>query len=117
MGQAKDINEWFQLDKLQLVSLFGSKAREGEGPDESIPERRGWRVFLSYARADEVAMGKLYDRLSASGFAPWVDVRSIHPGEDWLSAIDTAIRECGFLFYVCPVTQWGGVVPIFETTS
>src|SRR5438046_8442790 len=51
MEDSKDINRWLQLEKMQLISLFGSKAREEIHADEKTEGRVGWRIFLSYARA------------------------------------------------------------------
>src|SRR5256885_4682274 len=100
MEDSKDINRWLQLEKMQLISLFGSKAREEIHADEKTEGRVGWRIFLSYARADEAAVRSLYDRLNESGFTPWMDVKDIHPGEDWSFAIQEAIRDCDF-FILC----------------
>ncbi|MGC1375142.1 MAG: toll/interleukin-1 receptor domain-containing protein [Anaerolineales bacterium] len=41
------------------------------------------RIFLSYAHADFVSVGKLYDYLHEKGFDVWFDKKSLMPGQDW----------------------------------
>jgi hypothetical protein len=57
------------------------------------------RLFLCYARADLAQVEALYDRLSASGLAPWMDTRNIYGGEDWQRSIWRAIREAHFFIF------------------
>jgi len=58
------------------------------------------KLFLSYAREDEEAVKKLYQRLARSGFKPWMDQKDILPGEQWKPAIQKAVREADF-FLAC----------------
>jgi hypothetical protein len=58
------------------------------------------RIFLSYARQDKDKVEKLYRDLSSAGFDPWMDTKSILPGEDWPFTIKKAIRESD-LFLAC----------------
>jgi hypothetical protein len=58
------------------------------------------QIFLSYARKDEKQVKKLYQRLSAAGFKPWMDIEDLLPGEIWKSRIPQAIRESDF-FLAC----------------
>lgn len=51
------------------------------------------RIFLSYARENQGAIERVYDSLLAAGYAPWMDVRDILPGEKWGTAIKKALRE------------------------
>jgi hypothetical protein len=102
--QAKTVDpseaiELLRLEKMQLISLLGSKLRKGGNTGKRRSQPAG-RVFLSYARADKSIVSRLYDQLTASGFIPWMDVRDIQPGEDWRLAIQTAIRDCDF-FVLC----------------
>jgi hypothetical protein len=55
---------------------------------------------LSYARQDKDKVEKLYRDLSSAGFDPWMDTKSILPGEDWPFTIKKAIRESD-LFLAC----------------
>jgi hypothetical protein len=58
------------------------------------------QIFLSYAREDEKKVGNLYQKLSAAGFKPWMDIKDILPGEQWKPCIQKAIRGSDF-FLVC----------------
>lgn len=58
------------------------------------------RIFISYARADREKVKELYRRLSDEGFQPWLDAEDIIPGENWMSAIQKAIRNSDF-FLAC----------------
>jgi hypothetical protein len=49
-------------------------------------------VFLSYAREDSVAAGRLYKELTSAGAQVWFDQKSLLPGEKWDSATRRAIR-------------------------
>jgi len=50
-------------------------------------------VFISYARNDQVAAKRIYDRLILEGIEPWIDSVSLLPGQEWRLAITNAIRE------------------------
>jgi hypothetical protein len=50
------------------------------------------RVFLSYARADQERIERLYQNLLAAGFQPWMDVHDIQPGEEWTVAIKRGVK-------------------------
>jgi hypothetical protein len=58
------------------------------------------RIFLSYARADEESVRKIYGRLRDAGFTPWMDVEDIIPGEMWEPSIKRAIESSDF-FLAC----------------
>lgn len=58
------------------------------------------QIFLSYAREDEKQVEALYQKLSATGFTPWMDKKDILPGEVWESSIRRAIRGSDF-FVAC----------------
>jgi hypothetical protein len=58
------------------------------------------KVFLSYAREDEVEVERLYERLLEDGLKPWMSKRDILPGEDWERSITKAVRGADF-FLVC----------------
>lgn len=58
------------------------------------------QIFLCYARPDQRKAEKLYNRLSDSGFNPWMDKRDVLPGEMWEAAIQKAIQGSGF-FLAC----------------
>jgi DNA-binding NtrC family response regulator len=58
------------------------------------------RIFLSYEKSDRAKVSRVFDRLMAEGFLPWMDVKSILGGE-WEPAIQKAIAEADyFLFFL-----------------
>jgi len=58
------------------------------------------QIFLSYAEEDREQVKSLYEKLAESGFAPWMDVQDILPGEQWANSIRRAIRNSDF-FLMC----------------
>jgi hypothetical protein len=58
------------------------------------------QIFLSYAREDKEKVENLYQKLSETGFKPWMDTKDILPGERWPSSIRRAIRGSDF-FLAC----------------
>src|SRR5215467_6006248 len=55
---------------------------------------RQLRVFLCYSTSDKPQVRKLYARLEQDGYAPWLDEKSLIPGQDWQEEISKAIRAC-----------------------
>lgn len=53
-------------------------------------------VFISYAHEDFSAAERLFAILAQSGLQPWLDKKSILPGQRWKMAINTAIEESRF---------------------
>jgi hypothetical protein len=53
----------------------------------------GAQVFLCYARDDWGRVVEIYSWLESRGFRPWVDKKSINPGDDWRKKIGSAIRS------------------------
>jgi hypothetical protein len=41
------------------------------------------RIFLCHSSGDKIAVRKLYHRLRADGFNPWLDEEDLIPGQDW----------------------------------
>ena len=60
----------------------------------SAGEKR--KVFISYAREDQVEAEKIYKYLSDADFDPWMDVHDIVSGNDWLKSITQAIKEADY---------------------
>jgi hypothetical protein len=58
------------------------------------------QVFLAYGKEDQEAVSRLYDVLEAAGFAPWMDIRKLLPGQNWPRAIESAIETSDF-FVAC----------------
>lgn len=61
---------------------------------------RPLRIFLLYARSDEKAVRRLYNRLSKAGASVWMDRKKLLPGQDWQSEIYQAIYSSDIII-VC----------------
>jgi hypothetical protein len=60
------------------------------------------RVFVSYSRDDAPAVNLLLKELQRTGVDYWSDA-ALNAGEDWVEAIDSAIRESTiFVLVVSP---------------
>ena len=55
------------------------------------------RIFVSYAREDQVPAGALVSFLRAAGFDVWFDKDSLHAGQDWRTVIDQEITHARLL--------------------
>ncbi|HWF47857.1 MAG TPA: TIR domain-containing protein [Bryobacteraceae bacterium] len=58
------------------------------------------RVFLAYAEEDRASVRDIYDALHAADFEPWMDERSLLPGQNWPRSIEHAIDTADF-FLAC----------------
>jgi TIR domain/Protein of unknown function (DUF3298) len=50
-------------------------------------------VFISYAREDQAQALQYYELLQSEGFTPWIDVRSLLPGQNWEAEISKAFGD------------------------
>jgi hypothetical protein len=66
---------------------------------------RTLRIFLLYARSDEKAVRRLYNRLSKAGASVWMDRKKLLPGQDWQSEIHQAIYSSDIIL-VCLSKQF-----------
>ena len=66
---------------------------------------RPLRIFLLYARSDEKAVRRLYNRLSKAGASVWMDRKKLLPGQDWQSEIYQAIYSSDIII-VCLSKQF-----------
>ena len=66
---------------------------------------RPLRIFLLYARSDEKAVRRLYNRLSKAGASVWMDRKKLLPGQDWQSEIHQAIYSSDIVI-VCLSKQF-----------
>jgi hypothetical protein len=53
-------------------------------------------LFVSYKREDILRVEPIYDALRAAGFTPWMDVRDILPGGQWVEEVEKAITSADF---------------------
>jgi len=105
-------SRWSSVE--QLAALLKECLEEGKQVDidglgvfrpgsrgrfEFIPHDRPG-VFLAYVQEDAAAAERLFDRLLAGGFDPWLDRRKLLPGQNWPRSIEDAIGTCDF-FVAC----------------
>jgi hypothetical protein len=62
-------------------------------------------VFLVYARSDQAAVDRLYQRLIKTGAKVWLDRKTLVPGQDWQYEIGKAIQRSD-LAIVCLSRQF-----------
>jgi hypothetical protein len=63
------------------------------------------KVFISYGKEDVGSAKRLYHDLKASGFDPWLDTESLIGGQNWSSAISSAIRDARFFIALLSTTS------------
>jgi hypothetical protein len=98
-----------QLAQIVIRGVAGGKEVEIEPLGVFYPDPdRGFRfvarpqlrVFLAYVTEDRPSVELLYDELENAGYAPWMDVRKLLPGQNWPRAIEGAIENSDF-FIAC----------------
>jgi hypothetical protein len=55
-----------------------------------MTEGRTSDIFIAHSKAGEDWAGRLFDELTGHGHKPFVDFRSLQPGEDWPSSVHRA---------------------------
>lgn len=55
------------------------------------------KVFLSYAKEDKARVLSYFNKLKESGFAPWMDVEKLLPGQNWEAEVDKAFNEANVI--------------------
>lgn len=58
------------------------------------------KVFIAYVQEDRESAERLGGALENAGFAPWIDVQKLLPGQNWPRAIEIAIETSAF-FVAC----------------
>ena len=84
-------------------------------PGEST--RRNVRVFISYAYEDTQGARRLYEDLKNAGLDPWLETKSLLPGQNWESAVQEAIRKSRYfipLFSSMSVEKRGFILKEFK---
>jgi hypothetical protein len=54
------------------------------------------KLFLSYKREDLERVEPIYEALKAASLSPWMDVRDILPGRQWVNEVESAIKTADF---------------------
>ena len=57
-------------------------------------------IFLSYADEDLAEVNKIYKRLAAEGYKPWMAKLDLKPGDQWLVAVEEALEKAHTIFLV-----------------
>jgi hypothetical protein len=91
-------NSWLIFSALAVgASLLAAYVTLTASQKQSLEaSRTKARVFLSYAREDEEQVDALYRRLQKEGLEPWMDVKRLTAGENWISAIEQAVEDTDF---------------------
>ncbi|OFX18185.1 MAG: hypothetical protein A2033_11780 [Bacteroidetes bacterium GWA2_31_9] len=55
------------------------------------------KVFISYAKEDIIFAEKLYSFLIKNGYKPWLDKKSLLPGQLWNNEIRKALRSANYI--------------------
>lgn len=79
------------------------KSIEGGAPSKKQKAqimKPGPKIFLCYAGPDRTITKKLFENLQREGFQPWMDKKSILPGQDWEFEVRRAIESSDF-FIAC----------------
>ena len=81
----------------KLSELFSAEALGKHSPPKdrhsSLQQRRRLRVFLCHASEDKGTVRKLYQRLCADSFEPWLDEQALIAGQDWRQELAAAVRQ------------------------
>ena len=71
-----------------------------------MSDQKRSNIFLSYSSKDRQPVERLADKLKAQGFEVWTD-REILPGEDWQSAIETALDQASVFLFILSENSLG----------
>jgi len=56
-------------------------------------------IFISYAREDVKKAEEIFNKLQEYGLSPWLDIKNIHPGQNWKYTIKQALLEANFFIF------------------
>ena len=77
-----------------------SPPRTAVSPVVSEEEHEEVQIFLAHAKEDEAQVMELYEQLRLKGYRPWLDKKSLRPGQNWRDEITKAIKASQ-LFIAC----------------
>jgi len=78
-------------------NIIRTIAPESQPKEQEIPKPK---VFLCYAGQDREQVEQLFEMLQHDGFSPWMDKKSLLPGQDWILEIRRSIETADF-FIAC----------------
>lgn len=62
-------------------------------------------IFISYSQADRMFADRIFENLTAMGFNVWIDIEGIAGGQNWLEAIETAIKNADVVIVLMSPTS------------
>ncbi len=74
-----------------------SPAATGQRPGLRPAARDPRQIFISHAMADAAFAQRLAADLQRRGYRVWIAPQSIHPGEQWVAAINRGLEESGVM--------------------
>ena len=93
LGEALKRGESVEMDGL------GTLWPAGKGGFRFVTQNKP-RVFVAYVEEDLSFAKKLYRAFEANGFLPWLDKKTLVPGQNWPRAIESAIQTSD-IFVAC----------------
>lgn len=63
----------------------------------SILKSKDARIFLCYAREDQLLVEAVYNTLKKIGLSPWMDKKDLLPGQLWQTETPRAIKKASFV--------------------
>ncbi|WP_286817814.1 AAA-like domain-containing protein [Desulfobacter sp. UBA2225] len=78
----------------------GSQTANKLNPPEKsrvFKSKKAPKVFISYARENQIQAERLYGDLKKAGAEPWLDSKNLLPGEKWKAAIGHALRDSDYV--------------------
>ncbi|CAN2039386.1 hypothetical protein GMMP15_1210008 [Candidatus Magnetomoraceae bacterium gMMP-15] len=93
--------DFIKLDQKALVIVIASAGAVLALLLKAVAARqkgklRSLRIFISYAREDEEKAIEIGKKLNQAGFQPWMDIQNLKPGDNWIIAIEQAIKDADF---------------------
>ena len=82
--------KWVIVD--DFVNAFQFARQLQERRNAFMNAGKPLRVFLCHAQEDKSTVRTIYNKLVANGIEPWLDEKSILPGQDWTYEIKKAVR-------------------------
>ncbi len=88
-----EYNEPLEFERRLREHLIKQVRELARKPEEKVVAPK---LFLSYVREDIQRVEPIYESLKVAGFAPWMDVRDILPGQRWVEEIRKALHDTDF---------------------
>jgi len=86
-----ETKKWVVLEDFVKALRYARELQEKR--DVFKREGKPLKVFLCHAQEDKSDVRKIYNELVANGIEPWLDEKSILPGQDWTYEIKKAVKS------------------------